>query len=128
MPGPIALSMNSDRKSLNFSFRSRIGVRRKVSLSAAEVSDLLQELGRARLTMIPPQQFAPKPADKRPSTKNPSVHVTAGPKAGSLVLSLLDVKYGWLGFGFRAQSWHALVRQASDALAEADTTRSAAPE
>ena len=125
MSGPIALSMNRDRASLTVSFRSRFGLKRNISLSAAEVGDLLQELGRARLTMIPPQQFVPKPADQRPSTKNPSFRVTPGPTAGSLVLSLLDVKFGWLGFGIRSQSWHALVSQASEALGETDAKSSA---
>ena len=127
MSATIALSMNSDRKSLTFSFRSRIGAKRKVSLSAAEVGDLLQQLGRARLTMIPPQQFAPTPADKCPSTVNPSIHIAAGSRAGSFVLSILDVRYGWLGFRFRSQSWQSLANHASEALGET-SSQSAVPE
>ncbi len=127
MSAPIVLSMNSDRRSLTVSFRSRFGVTRKISLSAAEVGELIQELGSWRLTMIPPQQFASKPADERASTGNPSVRVVAGPTAGSLILSLLDVKYGWLGFRFQSQSWNALAGQASDALGETDV-RSSVPE
>ena len=53
--------------------------------------------------------------------------MTAGPTPGSLVLSLLDVKFGWLGFWFRSQSWNDVVNQASEALGETDI-RSVVPE
>jgi len=125
MPGPITLSMNPDRKSLTFSFRSRFGVARKLSLPAAEAGHLIQELGFARLTMIPPQLFASTSADTPPTTRNPSVQVVAG-TSGSFMLSLLDARYGWLGFQMRTQSWQALAKQVADIVGETDS-RSSTP-
>jgi len=118
--------MNSDRKSLTFSFRSRFGVTRKVSLPAADVGDLIQELGFARLTMIPPQTFASTSADKPPTTRNPSVQVVAGKRSGSFMLTFLDARYGWLGFQMRTQSWQALTEQVAGVLGETDS-RSSTP-
>jgi len=102
-----------------------VGVTRKVSLPAAEVGDLIQDLGFARLTMIPPQQFASTSPDHPPTTRNPSVQVVAG-RSGSFMLSLLNARYGWLGFQMRTQSWQALAKQVADVLGEADS-RSSTP-
>jgi hypothetical protein len=116
MAAQIDIAVNPDRRTLSLTVNSKTGASRSVSLSADEVGELLQNLGEARMNMEPPRQPKPGPRDKFQGTMNSPVQIFPGTQAGSILLLLLDIRYGLLGFEFHSEKWNALVKQVSDFL------------
>lgn len=116
MPGKIDIAVNPDRQSLNLTVASEGGVSQTLTLSATDVGRLLQDLGDARMKMEPKREPKPGPADRFQGTLNAPVQLFPGAQPGSILLLLLDIRYGLLGFEFHGNKWNALVKQVSDFL------------
>jgi hypothetical protein len=116
MPGKIDIAVTPDRRSLNLTIASETGANLAMNLSAAEVSQLLQNLGDARMNMEPKREPKPGPADRFQGTLNPPVQLFPGAQPGSILLLMLDIRYGLLGFEFHGDKWNALAKQVSDFL------------
>ena len=93
------------------------GANQTLTLSTTEVSQLLQNLGDARMAMTPTRQPKPGPIDRFQGTMNPPVQLFPGSKEDAVLLLLLDIRYGLLGFEFQTDKWAALVQLVSDFLA-----------
>ena len=74
MPGKIDFVVNPDKQSLNFTLSTE-GVSQSLTLSTAEVNQLLQTLGEARMGMTPMRQPKPRPTDRFQGTINPTVQL-----------------------------------------------------
>jgi len=118
MPRRIDIAVNADRGSLNLTVNSEAGQSRTLTLSTIEVSQLLQDLGDARMNMEPARQPKPDPTDRFQGTMNSPSQVFPGSKNDAFLLLLLDIRYGLLGYEFQIEKWHALVKQVSDFLGE----------
>jgi hypothetical protein len=117
MSGKIDIAVNPDKQSLDLTLRVEGGSSQTLALSTAEVGQLLQNLGDARMAMEPARQAKPGPTDRFQGTMNPPVQLFPGSKEDAVLLLLLDIRYGFLGFEFQIDKWQALVKQVSDYLA-----------
>ena len=117
MPGKIDFAVNPDKQSLNLTLSTEAGASQSLTLSTADVNQLLLALGEARMAMTPMRQPKPGPTDRFQGTMNPPVQLFPGTKADAILLLFLDIRYGLLGFEFQTDKWAALVKQVSDFLA-----------
>jgi hypothetical protein len=117
MPGKIEFTVNPDKQSLNLTLSAEADASKTLTLSTMEVSQLLQNLGDARMGMTPMRQPKPGPTDRFQGTMNPPVQLFPGSKEDAVILLLLDIRYGLLGFEFQTDKWMALVKHVSDFLA-----------
>jgi hypothetical protein len=117
MPGKIDIAVNSDKQSLNLTLSTEAATSQTLTLSTTEVGQLLQNLGEARMGMTPMRQPKPGPTDRFQGTMNPPVQLFPGSKDDAVLLLLLDIRYGLLGFEFQTDKWQSLVKQVSDFLA-----------
>jgi hypothetical protein len=117
MPGKIDIAVNPDKHSLNLTLSTEAGASQSLTLSTAEVNQLLQTLGEVRMAMAPMRQPKPGPTDRFQGTTNPPVQLFPGTKEDAILLLFLDIRYGLLGFEFQNDKWNELVKQVADFLA-----------